>query len=609
MPCARSSRRMAGAGGTWRMRRAKRRSSATWRACPCDCVATHRADELDLDQALDGADLVLVHEWNEPALIERLGRHRLAGGRYLLLFHDTHHRALTRPAEMARYRLEGYDGVLAFGATVREIYLRQGWARRAWIWHEAADLRSFRPLRDGAPELDLVWIGNWGDEERTARARGVSARADHRPWAARRRSTASAIRSAHCAGFAAGGSSSAAGCPTTSSRRPSPAPGSPCTCRDGPTRVPCRASPRSGSSRRWPAASRWSRRPGTIVEGLFTPGEDFLMASDPAGMRTALAFGAARPGARGRACRAWPPHDRAAPQLRASGRRAARDLRLARIRALRAQPAEESGRMRIAFFGSSLLSAYWNGAATYYRGILKALAMRGHEVVFLEPDAFDRQRHRDIEPPPWARVVVYVADTDGLREALAHARGADLVVKASGVGVLDAELEAGVLEAAPADALVAFWDVDAPATLARLEADPRDPLARAAARLRPGPHLRRRHAGLRRLSPARRTAVRADLQRARSRRPSSGAAGPPLRRRSRVPRQPPARSRGAGRGVLPQPRPRRHPSSASCSAAAAGTTSRCRRTCDGSGMSRRATTMRSTAPPAACSTSAARAWR
>jgi spore maturation protein CgeB len=132
--------------------------------------------------------------------------------------------------------------------------------------------------------------------------------------------------------------------------------------------------------------------------------------------------------------------------------------------------------MRIVFFGSSLLSAYWNGAATYYRGILKALGARGHEVVFLEPDAFDRQLHRDIEPPDWAQVVVYAADQAGLRQALAYAGRADLVVKASGVGVFDAELEAGVLDAAPADALVAFWDVDAPATLTRLEADPRDPL-------------------------------------------------------------------------------------------------------------------------------------
>jgi spore maturation protein CgeB len=132
--------------------------------------------------------------------------------------------------------------------------------------------------------------------------------------------------------------------------------------------------------------------------------------------------------------------------------------------------------MRIAFFGSSLLSAYWNGAATYYRGLLKALAARGHEVVFLEPDAFDRQRHRDIDPPDWARVVVYAADEPGLRQALAYACEAELVVKASGVGVFDVELEAGVLEAAADDALVAFWDVDAPATLARLHDDPDDPL-------------------------------------------------------------------------------------------------------------------------------------
>jgi spore maturation protein CgeB len=140
------------------------------RASP-DCVLTYAARELDLDQALDGADVVLVHEWNESALIERLGRHRLARGRYLLLFHDTHHRALTRPADMARYRLDGYDGVLAFGAAVREIYLRQGWARRVWTWHEAADLRCFRPLPAARRELDLVWIGNWGDDERTAELR------------------------------------------------------------------------------------------------------------------------------------------------------------------------------------------------------------------------------------------------------------------------------------------------------------------------------------------------------------------------------------------------------------------------------------------------------
>ena len=138
------------------------------RACPPDCALTYREDDLDLELALDGADLVLVHEWNAPHLIERLGRHRLAGGRYLLFFHDTHHRAMTSPDDMARFRLEGYDGVLAFGMAVRQIYLERGWARRVWTWHEAADVRRFRPLPDVPKDLDLVWIGNWGDEERTA---------------------------------------------------------------------------------------------------------------------------------------------------------------------------------------------------------------------------------------------------------------------------------------------------------------------------------------------------------------------------------------------------------------------------------------------------------
>ena len=100
--------------------------------------------------------------------------------------------------------------------------------------------------------------------------------------------------------------------------------------------------------------------------------------------------------------------------------------------------------MKIAFYGSSLLSSYWNGAATYYRGMLRDLAARGHEITFYEPDAFDRQQHRDIEPPPWARSVVYPATAEGLRCACSReARGADVVVKASGVGVFDDELLGG----------------------------------------------------------------------------------------------------------------------------------------------------------------------
>jgi spore maturation protein CgeB len=121
--------------------------------------------------------------------------------------------------------------------------------------------------------------------------------------------------------------------------------------------------------------------------------------------------------------------------------------------------------VRIAFFGSSLVSSYWNGAATYYRGIVRALHARGHDVAFFEPDAYERQQHRDIADPPWAEVVVY--EPGEWQAALAQARGADVVVKTSGVGVRDAELEAGVLELA--SPVTVFWDVDAAATLSSLD--------------------------------------------------------------------------------------------------------------------------------------------
>ncbi len=126
------------------------------------------AATLDLDRALDGADLVIVHEWNDHALISRIGEHRQSTRPYALLFHDTHHRSATDPDSMAAYDLSGFDGVLAFGNAIREIYLKRGWARQVWTWHEAADARLFRPLPAASKEGDLVWIGNWGDEERTA---------------------------------------------------------------------------------------------------------------------------------------------------------------------------------------------------------------------------------------------------------------------------------------------------------------------------------------------------------------------------------------------------------------------------------------------------------
>jgi spore maturation protein CgeB len=130
-------------------------------------------EQLDLDEALDGADLVMVHEWNEPKWVAKIGRHRAKKKSYHLLFHDTHHRAATEPKTISRYDLSQYDGVLAFGQVIRDIYIDRGWADKAWTWHEAADTRLFRPqVFNGAassdgPQGDLIWVGNWGDEERS----------------------------------------------------------------------------------------------------------------------------------------------------------------------------------------------------------------------------------------------------------------------------------------------------------------------------------------------------------------------------------------------------------------------------------------------------------
>jgi spore maturation protein CgeB len=131
--------------------------------------------------------------------------------------------------------------------------------------------------------------------------------------------------------------------------------------------------------------------------------------------------------------------------------------------------------MQIAFFGSSLVSAYWNGAATYYRGIIRALHDRGHHVTFYEPDAWQRQQHRDIADPEWAQVVVYDNDRDSVLRAVADAAEADLIVKASGVGVFDDLLEDAVSDLKTPTNIVIFWDVDAPATLDRLLHNPGDP--------------------------------------------------------------------------------------------------------------------------------------
>jgi spore maturation protein CgeB len=122
----------------------------------------------DHEAAIDDADVVVVHEWTDPALVEHLGRARRAGGRFTLLFHDTHHRAVSSEGDIAGLKLDDYDGVLAFGETLRQRYLKAGWGKTVYTWHEAADDALFRPRPEIEKTGDLIWIGNWGDDERSA---------------------------------------------------------------------------------------------------------------------------------------------------------------------------------------------------------------------------------------------------------------------------------------------------------------------------------------------------------------------------------------------------------------------------------------------------------
>ncbi|MBD3316222.1 MAG: glycosyltransferase, partial [Chitinivibrionales bacterium] len=128
------------------------------RAYPSLDATTYSPKSLDLDTMLDDIDLVIVHEWNEPEVVNSIGAHRALNTGYKLLFHDTHHRSVTKPRDLDRYVLSNYDGVLAFGESVRQQYISRGWTRAAWVWHEAADTTVFYPRRDDAVcEGDLVW--------------------------------------------------------------------------------------------------------------------------------------------------------------------------------------------------------------------------------------------------------------------------------------------------------------------------------------------------------------------------------------------------------------------------------------------------------------------
>jgi spore maturation protein CgeB len=257
------------------------------RAFPALASEAVDVERLDLDEALDGAALVLVHEWNSPALVERIGRHKAEGGSYVLLFHDTHHRSVSDVAAMSQYDLRHYDGVLAFGDVIRARYLERGWGRRAWTWHEAADTRVFRPVAAGPPSADLVWAGNWGDDERSVEIRTLLIdpvrELGLRATVYGVRYPAAARRALRAAGIHYGGWLPNHEVPHAYARHRMTV--------HIPRRPYAAALPGIPTIRMFealacgiPLVSAW----WDDCEGLFTPGEDFLVARTPPEMRAHL---------------------------------------------------------------------------------------------------------------------------------------------------------------------------------------------------------------------------------------------------------------------------------------------------------------------------------
>jgi spore maturation protein CgeB len=139
-----------------------------WRTAYPDLSSITFDPSGDVEALVDGANVVIMHEWNDPALVGRIGALRAGGAPFTLLFHDTHHRAVSDPEAIRVFDLSGYDAVLAFGETLAEVYRGWGWGGRVFVWHEAADLRLFHPPAEERQREGLIWIGNWGDDERSA---------------------------------------------------------------------------------------------------------------------------------------------------------------------------------------------------------------------------------------------------------------------------------------------------------------------------------------------------------------------------------------------------------------------------------------------------------
>jgi spore maturation protein CgeB len=138
-----------------------------WDYFPFHDPGFYSEDHFNPEKLIHDADLVIVHEWTHPEVVRKIGEYKSKNNRFILLFHDTHHRMVSNPEEMRKYNLRNYDGILAFGNSLRDVYIRSGCMKQVWTWHEAADDHVFFPHNYVKKEGDLVWIGNWGDEERT----------------------------------------------------------------------------------------------------------------------------------------------------------------------------------------------------------------------------------------------------------------------------------------------------------------------------------------------------------------------------------------------------------------------------------------------------------
>ncbi|HVK72853.1 MAG TPA: glycosyltransferase [Kofleriaceae bacterium] len=258
-----------------------------YRAVYPELTSRRHRGELDLDAALDGVDLVVVHEWTAPRLVARIGAHRARHRGYTLLFHDTHHRAAAAPLELAAHDLRHYDGVLASGRALRDRYLADGRIGRAWVWHQAADVRVFAP-RPGRPrDGDLVWIGNWGEGGRGTDLRdlviGPVVALGLRARAYGVRFPDDARRALEIAGIGYGGWLANHRVPEVLARH--------AVTIHVPRRSTTRAPIGAPSIRVFEALAcgiPLVSAPWPDDDGLFTPGDDFLVARDGAEMRRSL---------------------------------------------------------------------------------------------------------------------------------------------------------------------------------------------------------------------------------------------------------------------------------------------------------------------------------